>query len=115
MTYTKQLLVFIGILATLSFADNRNSPQKVDASLKHKPSIVKIEKIGRRFELTRNGQPYFINGAGGRNHLDMLVEAGGNSIRTWSSSQICSLRREGTRYGPGAVHKKRWMRHTKRA
>jgi hypothetical protein len=87
MTYTKQLLVFIGILATLSFADNRNSPQKVDASLKHKPSIVKIEKIGRRFELTRNGQPYFINGAGGRNHLDMLVEAGGNSIRTWSSSQ----------------------------
>ncbi|MHC5144587.1 MAG: hypothetical protein ACYSOX_03020 [Planctomycetota bacterium] len=95
MTYTKQLLVFIGILATLSFADNRNSPQKVDASLKHKPSIVKIEKIGRRFELTRNGQPYFINGAGGRNHLDMLVEAGGNSIRTWSSSQRkCSRNNE---------------------
>lgn len=50
------------------------------------PSVVKIEKTGQNFTLIRNGEPYFIKGAGGAAHMDILVKAGGNSIRTWSSS-----------------------------
>ena len=87
MTYRKLFLFFVGVLVTLSIADTADNKQREDASNKTEPSIVKIQKIGRRFELIRNGEPYFIKGAGGSQHLDKLVEAGGNSIRTWSSSR----------------------------
>ncbi len=51
------------------------------------PSVVKIEKTDGGFQLMHNGRPYFINGAGGGSRMEDLVKAGGNSIRTWSSSQ----------------------------
>jgi hypothetical protein len=51
------------------------------------PSVVKIRQADQRFELTVNGQPYFIKGAGGGSYMDQLVKAGGNSIRTWFSSK----------------------------
>ena len=35
------------------------------------------------WELVRDGKPFFIRGAGGQRSLDVLVESGGNSIRTW--------------------------------
>lgn len=40
------------------------------------------------FVLLRNGEPYFIRGAGGWEYLDELVAAGGNSIRTWGAENI---------------------------
>jgi hypothetical protein len=33
----------------------------------------------------RNGEPYYIKGAGGTEYLDILKSIGGNSIRTWST------------------------------
>ncbi|MGE5645637.1 MAG: glycoside hydrolase family 2 TIM barrel-domain containing protein [Acidobacteriota bacterium] len=45
---------------------------------------VKIVQQDGRWQLLRDNKPYFINGAGGSSHLDDLVAAGGNSIRTWS-------------------------------
>jgi hypothetical protein len=50
--------------------------------------IVRLEQTEGVYQLTRNGQPYFIRGAGGSEHLDMLVDCGGNSIRTWSSDGV---------------------------
>ena len=38
--------------------------------------------------LTRGGQPYFIKGAGGTEHLEELAKRGGNSIRTWSTDGL---------------------------
>ncbi len=38
--------------------------------------------------ITRGGEPYFVKGAGGQQHLDELVAAGGNSIRTWTTSGL---------------------------
>jgi hypothetical protein len=35
------------------------------------------------FQLLRNGEPYYIKGAGGTVKLEELVRYGGNSIRTW--------------------------------
>lgn len=51
------------------------------------PSVVRIEKTDEGFRLLRNGEPYFINGAGGQGHLDVLVSAGGNSFRTWGADE----------------------------
>ena len=40
------------------------------------------------FTLVRGGQPYFIRGAGGTDHLALLKECGGNSIRTWGIESL---------------------------
>jgi len=49
------------------------------------PSAVSIVRtpLGG-YQLLRNGKPYFVNG-GARRHLDALVAAGGNSIRSYGS------------------------------
>lgn len=41
--------------------------------------------------ITRGGQPYFIKGAAGSEHLDELVAAGGNSIRTWTTDGLSEI------------------------
>jgi len=51
--------------------------------------VVKVEKnAAGAFELRRDGQPFFINGAGGTHNLEELVKYGGNSIRTWGIEQL---------------------------
>ncbi len=53
------------------------------------PSRVEIQSTDSGgFQLLRDGEPYFINGAGGTGHLEDLVKAGGNSIRTWGIEQL---------------------------
>lgn len=48
------------------------------------PSKVEIrQNTNGAFELIRNGEPYYIQGAGGTVKLDELKNYGGNSIRTW--------------------------------
>lgn len=58
---------------------------KLDAVMENGPVKVEIVKTSKGFELLRGGEPHFVNGAGGSRYLDKLVEAGGNSIRTWNS------------------------------
>jgi hypothetical protein len=45
------------------------------------PSVVKIVQSEGRWQLLRNGKPYFIKGVNGSGRLDLLVQSGGNSIR----------------------------------
>ena len=49
-------------------------------SVENRTEIISTEN---GFRLIRNGSPYFVNGAGGTDHLDLLKSIGGNSIRTW--------------------------------
>lgn len=50
------------------------------------PSVVRIERTAQGgFQLLRNGKPYFING-GAMRHIDVLLAAGGNSVRSWGPS-----------------------------
>lgn len=46
---------------------------------------VEVKKTGDSYALYRGGEPYYIQGAGGHDHLDELLYLGGNSIRTWSA------------------------------
>lgn len=55
-----------------------------------KPATVsKVEIINTEdgFVLLREGEPYYIKGAGIESHYDKLAESGGNSIRVWGINQ----------------------------
>ena len=49
----------------------------------HNPT-VEIKYQDGKAQLFRHGEPYFIKGAAGTEHLEKVAEYGGNSIRTWS-------------------------------
>lgn len=49
---------------------------------------VEVVRTRDGFALLRGGEPYFIRGAGGTAQLDLVVAAGGNSIRTWGERQL---------------------------
>ena len=55
-------------------------------SLKAQPVKVEIVKNDSGFALLRDHKPYFIKGAGGTSYMDRLAKYGGNSIRTWGTS-----------------------------
>lgn len=48
--------------------------------------VVKTEiaMVGGNYTFLRDGEPYYVKGAGGHTNLKELVKCGGNSIRTWS-------------------------------
>jgi hypothetical protein len=48
-------------------------------------ATVTIRNNNGTYQLLRNGEPYFIKGAGGYKHFERLKECGGNSIRLWST------------------------------
>jgi len=62
-------------------------------------SVVRVKKVGQQYQLIRNGKPYFVKGAGGDTHLDLLKESGGNSIRTWGVNQADSILQEANSRG----------------
>lgn len=51
-------------------------------------SKVQLNEADGKFQLTRNGQPFFVKGAGGEQFLDSLSKAGANSIRTWGTDNL---------------------------
>lgn len=72
------------LMASLAATTFLTSVHAAEASSK-----VEIRKTtDGGFELVRNGAPFFINGAGGTGFLENLVQAGGNSIRTWGIEQL---------------------------
>jgi len=53
--------------------------------------IVFIQKEGKQYTLYRNGKPFTIRGASGYTHLQRLHKAGGNTIRTWDTTNIGAI------------------------
>ena len=49
---------------------------------------VEVVQTESGWQLLRGGEPYFVKGAGGEDHLDLLAKIGGNSIRTWGQGQL---------------------------
>jgi len=72
-----------GLLASTGLA---GSPVK---DLPPAGSVVRIERMqGSKWCLLRDGEVYPVRGAGGQVELELLVELGGNSIRTWGGSHL---------------------------
>jgi hypothetical protein len=52
------------------------------------PIPVRVVKTDGGWELLRDGKPYFIKGVGGTGSKQLLVQFGGNSIRTWGADRL---------------------------
>jgi hypothetical protein len=74
------------------------------------PIKVEVRKSSSGWELLRDGQPYYIKGAGGHTHLDELVRIGGNSIRTWSTDNAEEILNEAHKRGL-TVMMGLWVQH----
>jgi hypothetical protein len=53
--------------------------------------LVHVERNGKGFTLIRNGKPYLIKGVAGYTHLQELEAAGGNTIRTWDTTNLATI------------------------
>jgi len=49
---------------------------------------VEVQQHDGRWQLLRDGKPYFIKGGGGDGSAVLLAASGGNSIRTWSADDL---------------------------
>ncbi|MEO5564577.1 MAG: glycoside hydrolase family 2 TIM barrel-domain containing protein [Chitinophagaceae bacterium] len=66
-----------------------------------KQTAVKTEvrKIDSTYQLFRDGQPYFVKGAGGTAFMPRIAAYGGNSIRTWSTRNVDKILDSAQKYG----------------
>jgi hypothetical protein len=60
-----------------------------------------VEIVGQngQYTLLRNGEPYFIKGAGGYDHYQRIKENGGNSVRVWHADNAQQVLDEAHRHG----------------
>jgi hypothetical protein len=57
-------------------------------TLAAEPIPVTLKEVDGYHLLYRDGEPYFIRGAGGGHDLELLARTGGNSVRTWGDPGI---------------------------
>ncbi len=60
---------------------------------------TQLVKTAGGWQLLRNGQPYFIKGAGGTGSMTQLKKDGGNSVRTWGADGIGPQLKEAQKLG----------------
>ena len=60
-------------------------------SLSAQPVKVELGETSAGFELKRGGEPFFVRGAGGVQHLDRLAASGANAVRTWGTDQTVEV------------------------
>lgn len=63
------------------------------------PVQVELLRTADGWQLKRDGQPFFVKGAGGSGSLAQLKAAGGNSIRTWSVDNLQATLDEAQKLG----------------
>ena len=61
------------------------------SAIQAKAIPVELHETDKGWQLTRNGEPYFIRGAGGTASLQQLAAAGANSVRTWGADDIDAI------------------------
>ncbi len=98
------LRLLAGLFALVLTACNRTSPASdTDAAPLSAPDKgvveVKVRKTTGGFQLLRNGKPYYLRGGAGLQQLAQLREAGGNTLRLWSTAYAAPLLDEAQRQG----------------
>ncbi|AHM58408.1 hypothetical protein D770_00670 [Flammeovirgaceae bacterium 311] len=95
-TYCLQVFLCCLILLFGGCNDQQLNPEEKYAVRGRKVEIVL--KDGS-YTLMRNGEPYFIKGAGGYEHYDKIKAHGGNSVRVWHSENAQQVLDEAHRHG----------------
>ena len=73
----RYIKIFLSLLISIFFYLNSHSQiSKVEV----------VKNISGNFELLKNGEPYYIKGAGAKDNFKLLVNSGANSIRVWSTN-----------------------------
>lgn len=81
------------------------------ASLQAQPVHTEVGKnAAGEFTLLRNGQPYYVKGAGGSVYLNEVVASGGNSIRTWGAENAKAILDEAHKHNL-TVMMGLWLQH----
>lgn len=93
---SQKIVFLLALSAGLSAGCNR--PARVDIP-EEKAAGVQLRKTSDGWELTRNGTPYFIRGAGGDGSKELLAKLGGNSVRTWGTDDLQQKLDEAHKHG----------------
>lgn len=94
-TIGRRAAIIIALVTAIAVVQRAKS-QQPDSK---KASVVTISKTQSGNDLLRNGEPYFIKGAGGMRNLELLAAVGGNSIRTWRPDNVRSVLDRGDELG----------------
>lgn len=73
MRQLKYLLLGWVLISVMSIQAQQTGPIKVEL----------VQQDGK-WQLLRGGEPYYVNGVGGKDYLDQAAAYGANSLRTWS-------------------------------
>ena len=93
----KQMKLFL-VAALLAGVTNGTAQTSTGVSARG-PVKVELKKNADGYQLTRNGEPFYVKGAGGIAYLDRLASYGGNSIRTWSTRNAQAVLDSAHKYG----------------
>jgi len=74
------------------------------------PVKVELKKEQDQWTILRDGKPYYVKGAGGHVRMDVAVECGGNTIRTWGLENAKEILDEAHSHGL-TVMLGLWMAH----
>ncbi len=73
--------------------------QSADNADSSRPTQLALLADDGNYVILRDGEPFFIKGAGGHTRMDALAAAGGNAIRTWSADNAQQILDEAHRHG----------------
>ena len=71
---------------------------------------TEVKQTQQGWQFFRNGQPYYVKGAGGTVHMKTVVACGGNSVRTWGVDNARAILDEAQKNGL-TVMLGLWMQH----
>ncbi|HEX4052652.1 MAG TPA: hypothetical protein VHX86_00165 [Tepidisphaeraceae bacterium] len=102
----QRVVVLAAVVFCMTFAFACPAPAGPTGAVK-----VELRKTATGWTLLREGQPYFIQGAGGDASREMLKKCGGNSFRLWGADDIGPQLDEAQRLGL-TVTVGIWLEHT---
>jgi hypothetical protein len=93
--YCLPLSIFIFTTITV----NGQTGNKTNKTIKTETIKTEVRKTGNNYQLFRDGQPYFVKGAGGSIYPERIAAYGGNSIRTWGTRNAKKVLDTAYKYG----------------
>lgn len=94
------LLLGLFITTCIALFTVRNSYSK---EITDESGTVYIKKSENGFQLFRNGNPFYINGAAADSHFDELADLGGNTIRLYDTVNLQYNLDEALKYGLAVI------------